>query len=455
MKVLLIGLSHRTAPVEIREQLSFSPTALKSALTHFDKTHHQQAHLEDVTEGVILSTCNRMEVYAAVRDPQRAGRAIIDLLSRACDTPASIFAEHLYIEEDERAIYHLFRVACGLDSMVLGEPQILGQITEAYEASLSQKAAGTVLSGLFRAAIHAGKRARTETRIGVNPASVSSVAAGLASHLLGDLSDRPVALIGAGEMGTTAVRALMLRGVTDVTVVNRTYERAQTLADVWGGKAATFQHLPRILTAMDVIIVATGAPHIILTKEMVEAVLPERAGRPLFLIDIAVPRDIDPDVAQLPGVHLRDIDDLQSQVADNVREREMEIPLVETILHEEASEAIAWLMSLDVVSTITDLRVQIEALRQQELTRLFNKLDLDDRERELIATMSHRLVNKILHKPTLHLKHEAAHGNGAEYASTVRRLFDLETVKQQASEHIEPSVSKNGNHVKELNNARA
>lgn len=455
MKVLLIGLSHKTAPVEIREQLSFSSPSLKAALTHFDATHHQQAHLEAVTEGVILSTCNRMEVYAVVRDSQRAGRAIVDFLSRACDTPAGIFAEHLYIEEDEKAIHHLFRVACGLDSMVLGEPQILGQITDAYEAALSQKAAGTVLSGLFRAAIHAGKRARTETRISVNSASVSSVAAGLAQRLLGDLSGRQVALIGAGEMGATAVRALMQRGVSDVTVVNRTYERAQTLAEMWGGKAATFQHLPGILVKSDVVIVATGAPHIILTKAIVEPAITKRDGRPLFLIDIAVPRDIDPEVTELPSVHLQDIDDLQSQVDDNVRERESEIPLVEAIVGEEIAQAVDWLRSLDVVSTITDLRVQMEALRQSELARLFNKLDLDDRERELIATMSHRLVNKILYKPTLHLKQEAAHGNGATYASTVRKLFDLTPTKQPVQESAAKPVARSNRITSKLPNVRA
>lgn len=455
MKVLLIGLSHKTAPIAIREQLSFSPTSLKSALTHFDTTHHQQAHLETVTEGVILSTCNRMEVYATVRDPIKGSRAIIDLLSRACDTPASIFAEHLYMLEDEQAIRHLFRVACGLDSMVLGEPQILGQITDAYEAALSQKAAGTVLSGLFRAAIHAGKRVRTETRISVNPASVSSVAAGLAHQLLGDLTDRHVALIGAGEMGTVAVRALMQRGVSEVTVVNRTYERAQVLADAWGGKAATFQHLPRILVNADVVIVATGAPHIILTTEMVEQAMIERANRPLFLIDIAVPRDIDPDVRQLSHVFLRDIDDLQSQVDDNVRERASEIPLVEQIMVEEVTQAVEWLMSLDVVSTITDLRSQIEEFRQRELERLFNKLDLDDRERDLIATMSHRLVNKILHNPTLHLKHEAVHGNGAEYASKVRQLFDLKPTRKPMAKPDKPATNApEANTLRELSNAK-
>src|SRR5688572_11862689 len=189
MKVLLIGLSHKTAPIEIRERLNFAPHTLRAILTHFDATHHRLAHLEDVREGVVLSTCNRLEVYALVRDIETAGRGIVDLLSRSCETPAEVFSRHLYILQDEEAICHLFRVAAGLDSMVLGEPQILGQITEAYEAALSQGAAGTVLSAMFRAAIHTGKRARTKTKISINSASISSVAAGLAQRLLGDLSE--------------------------------------------------------------------------------------------------------------------------------------------------------------------------------------------------------------------------------------------------------------------------
>lgn len=433
MKVLLVGLSHKTAPIEIRERLDFSPSALRSFLTHFDGTHHQ-AHLEDVREGVALSTCNRMEVYALVRDAKVASRAIIDLLSRSCATPPDVFARHLYIYHNEAAVEHLFRVACGLDSMVLGEPQILGQITEAYEAALSQGAAGTVLSAMFRAAIHAGKRARTETRIGVNPASISSVAANLAHQLLGDLSERQVLLVGAGEMGAIAVRALQKRGVANITVANRTFKNAEQLAKEWGGKAITFQQLPDALAQTDIVITSTGAPHTILTREHIEPAMFLRPTRPLFIIDIAVPRDVDPDVTEIHNVHLRDIDDLQSQAKENVRERESEVPHVEGIVADEVEQFLDWLASLDVVSTITSLRRRVEQLRQRELERLFNRLELDDRERELIATMSHRLINKILHEPTLRLKQEAAHGNGAAYISAIHHLFALETTKKGKKE---------------------
>lgn len=425
MKLLLIGLSHKTAPVEVRERLAFTPAMLRSALTHFDHTH-PQAHLEDVREGIILSTCNRLEVYTLVRDADTARQAVVAFLSRIFEVNPELFSQHLYVCHDEDAVQHLFRVAAGLDSMVLGEPQILGQITDAYEAALSQGAAGTVLSALFRAAIHAGKRVRTETTIGVNAASVSSVAAGLAAKLLGDLTDRQVLLIGAGEMGATAVKALQRRGVSKVVVVNRTFENAEKLANAWGGRAATFQQLPEALVAADIVITSTGAPHTILNRELLEPAMRIRPNRPLFIIDIAVPRDVAPDVTEIPHVHLRDIDDLQSQAEDNVREREMAIPHVETIVEAETTQFLKWLASLDVVSTITDLRRHIEDVRQRELDWLYHRLDLDERERDLVANMTHRLINKILHEPTLRLKAEAATGNGALYISTMRQLFLLE-----------------------------
>lgn len=427
MKILLIGLSHKTAPVEIREQVTFTSTMLRSALTHFDKTHHHQAHLPDVNEGVILSTCNRLEIYALVRDVSTAQQVIIDFVCRSCDIAPEALIPYLYIYEDAAAVQHLMRVACGLDSMVLGEPQILGQITEAYELALSQNAAGTVLSALFRAAIHTGKRARTETAISVNPASISSVAASLAESLLGDLSERQVLLIGAGEMGAIATRALLRRGVKQIVVANRTFKNAEQLAKAWGGKAITFQQLTENMAHSDIIITSTGAPHTILNKKLLEPAMALRPDRPLFMIDIAVPRDVDPDVTKIANVHLRDIDDLQGQAEDNVRERESEIPRVEAILAGEVEQFLDWLSSLDAVSTITDLRRQIEEIRQIELQRLFNRLDLDEREQELIATMSHRLVNKILHEPTLGLKQQAASGNGAAYVAVVRQLFALDS----------------------------
>lgn len=455
MKLLLMGLSYKTAPVEIREQLDFSAAVLRSVLTHFDSTH-EQAHLPEVTEGLILSTCNRMELYAVVRRSETAVPAIIELLSRACDTSPAAFAEHLYIKEDSEAIDHLFHVACGLDSLVLGEPQILGQVTDAYEAALSQKSAGMVLSRLFRAAIHAGKRARTETRIGMNPASISSVAANLAQRLLGgDLAVKQLMLVGAGEMGQIAAKALVRRGLQRVVVVNRTFETAQTLAHTLGGRALTFPQMAAAVPETDILISATGAPHMVVNKAMLASPMQQRANRPLFIIDIAVPRDVDHDVTDLPNVHLRNIDDLGGQAADNVQERQQEVPLVDAIIAEEVEQILTWLSTLDVVSTITDLRRECEQLRRTELERLFNKLDISERERELVATMSHRLVSKILYKPTVRLKHEAACGDGATYTSTVRDLFELEPSEPAAAANGDrPAKNSSGETVRRETAAR-
>jgi glutamyl-tRNA reductase len=422
MKLLLIGLNHKTAPVEVRESLAFNATTLRSGLTHFD-ANHAHAHLDHVREGVILSTCNRLEVYTLVHDPQIARQAIINFLAESRGISQEKFEPYLYIHHNEEVVEHLMRVASGLDSMVLGEPQILGQITDAYESALAQRAAGTVLSKLFTAAIHTGKRARTETAISVNASSISSVAASLAEKLLGNLSDQNVLLIGAGEMGGIAVRALLKRGARNIVVANRTLEKARELADSWNGRAISFQQMPTALCEADIVITSTGAPHTILDEELLTPVAASRNGRPLFIIDIAVPRDVSPTVNDLPGVYLHDIDDLQSQADQNLRERESEIPRVEAIVAEESGKFVEWITSLGAVATIKDLRTHIEDLRLVELERLFNRVDLNDRERELIATMSHRLINKILHEPTIRLKKETSSGNGAVYTSVVRELF--------------------------------
>ncbi len=425
MKILLIGLSYKTAPIEIRERLAFTPTKLLLALAHFGGIH-RQIHLEDVAEGVILSTCNRLEIYALVRNPQIATEAIINFLGQSCDIAPEAFSKQLYIYQDEEAVRHLMRVASGLDSMVLGEPQILGQVTKAYQTALAQEATGAVLSALFRAAIHAGKRVRTETAISINSASISSVAASLASQLLGDVLQQHVLLIGAGEMGAIAVRSLLKRGISNITVANRTYENAVELAQAWRGKAITFQQIPTALAEADIVITSTSAPHPILNRELLEPAMAPRPDRPLLVIDIAVPRDVDPDVINIPKIYLRDIDDLQGQADENMRGREAEIPQVEMIIAEEVKTFIKWVSSLEATTTIKDLRRQIEQLRQRELTRLFNRIEIDERELNLIATMSHRLVNKILHEPTLNLKKETSNGNGAAYIDPLRQLFSLD-----------------------------
>ncbi|NJN95559.1 MAG: glutamyl-tRNA reductase [Anaerolineales bacterium] len=425
MNIILIGLSYKTAPIEIREKVTFTPVTLRSALTHFDSTH-SQAHLAEVHEGVILSTCNRLEIYAGVSQLEIAAKALAGFLSQSSGMAEELISKYLYLYQNDEAICHLLRVAAGLDSLVLGEPQILGQITQAYEAALAQGAAGTVLSALFRAAIHTGKRVRTETAIGLNPASVSSVAANLAGQLWGDLSSKRVLLIGAGKMGAMAIGALVKRGVSNIVVTNRTYEHALQLAQTWGGRAVSFQQLLTGLGEADIILTSTGAPHPILNRTLLAPVMAVRPEQPLLILDIAVPRDVDPDVVQIPNVCLYDIDDLQGQAEHNLRERQAEVPLAQAIVEAELAQFLNWFSSLDAVSTIAALRRQAEQWREVELDRLFKRMQLNEREQELVATMSHRLVNKILHEPTLCLKKETANGNGATYISAMRQLFALD-----------------------------
>ena len=324
MVIFCVGLSHHAAPVELRERLSYTPSALKAALARFGCDHHSRP--AGLKELVILSTCNRLELYADASTERFD--ALLDFISETRQAPIADFEPYLYRYVEAKAVEHLVRVASGLDSMILGEPQILGQITNAYEEALGHAAAGPILSGLFRAAIHTGKRARTETAIGHNPATISSVAVKLAESSISRLAKAHVLVVGAGEMAELAVKALRARGVTQLAVVNRTHERALRLAEQWGGQALTFEQLGKAMTAADVVITSTGAPHALITLDLVRGVMQQRPERPLVLIDIAVPRDVDPDVRGIANVHCYDIDDLQSHLNGTVTEREREIPRV-------------------------------------------------------------------------------------------------------------------------------
>jgi glutamyl-tRNA reductase len=310
---------------------------------------------------------------------------------------------------------------------VLGEPQILGQVVDAYEASMAHGASRAVLSALFRAAIHAGKRARSETAVGVSAASVSSVAVQLASDVFDGLSECEVLVIGAGEMGELAVRALMERGARGLLVANRTYQRAEQLAQQWNGEAMTFERMGEGLARADIVITATNAPHPILRRREMEAAMQSRQNRPLCIIDIAVPRDVETEVGTLPGVHLHNIDDLQSTVESNLGERHAAVPDVEAIVEEELERFMAWMASLEVVPIIEQLRRRAEEIRLAEVERALNRLgDVSEREREVILSLSRRLVNKLLHQPITSLKQEAADDSGTVYTHIARHLFGLE-----------------------------
>ena len=424
MEIVLVGVSHATAPVCLRERLAINSAHLDDALARVRQTNgHGERALH---EAVILSTCNRLEIYAVASDAAAGQEAVISFLSVFRDLPADDFRGSLYCHDGASAVRHLMRVASGLESMIVGEPQVLGQVTAAYRAALAQRSVGPVLNTLFQRAIRAGKRAHTETNIGQYAVSVPSVAAALAERVTGGLQGKVVLVMGAGEMGELAARTLMTRGATAIIVANRTYDRALMLARQLGGEAMTFERQLEALARADIVITTTDAPHVILTTDKVRAALTGRHDRPLVIVDIAVPRDTDPAVSEIPGVSLYDIDDLQGVASENLEARQREMPRVEAIVDEETRDFLCWFHTLSVVPTIADLRTWAESVKDAELERALRRLGhLGDHDREVVRSLAHGLVNKLLHTPTVQLKQRAIAGDGHLYAGVVRDLFDL------------------------------
>lgn len=421
MHIFCLGLNHTTTTIKLREQLSLNEDAIRSALSRLACGHIPSP----ISELVILSTCNRTELYAA--SSQLAFAELEVFLSTICDVPVDQFRAHCYQFKQLDVADHLFEVAAGLDSLVIGEPQILGQIVRALELSRGQNMAGPVLNRLFQSALHAGKRARTETNISRNPASVSSLAASLAERVVHHIKEAQIVVLGAGEMAELAVEALRKRGANRILVINRTLERAHIIADRWNADVSTFENLDRALESADILISSTGAPHIILSADMVRQAMQARAGRPLFLIDIALPRDIDPDAADIPHVKLFDIDNLHGQLEGALAERMAEVPQVKTILEEELQDFAEYMKSLEMVPIIADIRQQAESIRQELLEKTMRRMpDLTDTERERIEAMTQALVKKILQSPTQRLRAEASCPHAPEYAAVARTLFGLQ-----------------------------
>lgn len=420
MHIVCLGLNHTTAPISLRERMDFGEEAVKAALARLGCGNG----LEHVSELVILSTCNRVELYAIAG--QSAFEDLAAFLAEARGLTVETFQPYLYRLEDAEAVSHLMRVAAGLDSMVVGEPQILGQVTHALELARGQEAAGPLLNRLFQAAIHAGKRAHAETHISRNPASISSLAAGLCERAHPDLKSARVVVLGAGEMAELAVEALRKRGVEKILVINRTLERARSLAERWGAETATFELLQSALAQADILIASTGAPHTLIHPEMVSAAMRERSHRPLVLVDIAVPRNVDIEVGELPHVRLYNIDHLNAHLEKSLAARATEVPRVEAILEEEQAEFMEFLSSLDMLPLIADLRQQAESIRQSELAKTFRRLpDLTEAERARIEAMTQALVKKLLESPTRRLRAEAASPQAPDYAAMTRTLFGL------------------------------
>jgi glutamyl-tRNA reductase len=405
MSVVLVGISHHRAPVELRERAALDPE-------HAGELAHRLAGEE--AEAVCLSTCNRTELYLAAESGDEAERkAEAALLALEEELGPA-----LYRLRDEAAALHLFRVAAGLDSMVPGEGEILGQVRAAHEAG----ATGPILNRLFRDALHAGKKARTETAIGESPASVSSAAAALAEEVFGDLRGRAVLVVGAGETGELAVKSLVARGATIAFVANRTRARAEELTLRFGGTPLGLDEVEANLQHADVVLSSTSAPGWMLTREQVERTLPARRGRPLFLIDLAVPRDLDPAIHELDGCYLYDIDDLEAVVAETLAGRRREGERAETIVAAEADRFREWQASLDVVPAIASLRAHAEEIRAAELERA----KLSGAERRAAESVTSAVLNKLLHLPTIRMKQAAAAADGVIYADAVRHLFGLE-----------------------------
>ncbi len=422
MHIILVGLNHRTAPVEVRERLSFSGQGLLDALG-------QLRQVPELEEAVVLSTCNRTELYAVSPQFHPVANALKGFLdTRGRELGLSGVSEHLYVHHGQEAVSHLFTVVTGLDSMILGETQILGQIKEAYVTSADQGAVGKTLHALFSQALTVGKRAHTETGISHNAVSVPYAAVELARKVFSNLGGRKVLILGAGEMADLTARHLVQAGVSQITVANRTYEKAVAMAQQYAGLGVRWDDMEHWLEQADVVISSTGAPNLVLTREHLTRAMSVRRGRPIFLFDIAVPRDIDPECSRLENVFLYDIDDLEAAVAANLRERKREARRVERIIEEEVARFDSWLKTQDVVPLIRSLRDKADAVRKAELERALARLpELGERERSVIEAMTVTLVNKLLNDPTLRIKEFASASQGELYLEAVTQLFNLES----------------------------
>lgn len=420
MHIISVGLNHTSAPVPLRERLVFDEEQIRAFLSRY----FCELAENPFAELIIISTCNRVELYAV--SDQLAYAELESFLSDARGVPLEEVGPYLYRFKDMQAARHLFEVSAGLDSLVIGEPQILGQITRALELARGQDTAGSTLNRLFQAAIHAGKRARTETAIGRNPASVASLAASVAEKTLGQIKTFSVVVLGAGEMAAWTVEALRKRGVQKIRVVNRTLEHAHALANRWGAESATFESLSDSLREADVLISSTGAPHLVVSAQMVANVMRLRPERPLVLIDIAVPRDIDPEVGNIPHVKLFDIDGLSAQLEDSLVRRMEEVPKVRRILQGELLRFEDYWKSLEILPIITDIHRQAEVIRSAELKKTLRRMPhLTEAERERIGALTEALVKKLLDSPTRRLRAEATSQRAPDYAALARVLFNL------------------------------
>ncbi len=419
MHMLLVGINYKSAPVELRECFSIPEPQLEDALARLRES-------SAIMETVIVSTCNRTEVYAVVTDAAMARKAVYGLLEQVSNLPADAFRAHIYAETGQAVVRHLHRVVCGLDSMVIGETQILGQVRQAFLFAQATGTTGSLLNQLFRRAVTFGKRVQTETGLGQSAVSVSYAAVSLAKKVFDHLSDKTVVVIGAGKMSELTLTHLAAQGVGKILVVNRTFERARHLAAAYGGHAFEMSALPFALKEADIVISSTGSKNYVLSADTTAELMKRRKRKPLFCIDIAVPRDIDPELAKLGNVYLYDIDDLQDVVASNVSHRKQESVRVTAMIEQEVNAFAVWLSEQEVVPLIAELRDKALIIQQGVMQSLEHKLpELDDRQRKMLQKHTMSIVNQLLRDPIASIKEMASEPGGEEALAAFVRIFAL------------------------------
>ncbi|MBW1973276.1 MAG: glutamyl-tRNA reductase [Deltaproteobacteria bacterium] len=424
MDIVLIGISHKTAPVELRERLAFSDKVINNSLNKLKL-------LPGIMESMILSTCNRVELLAVVEEKERGKSSLLDFLSYDRDVLKEEFLSLLYELYGKKAVYHIFKVASSLDSMVIGEPQILGQLKEAYEVATRNGSSGLLLHKLMHRAFFTAKRVRSETKIGNNAVSISYAAVELAKKIFEDLSKRKVLVVGTGEMAELAVKHLISHNIGKIVVTSRSIERAKEFASIFGGNPISFDGLVEQLEEVDIVISSTASPRFIITYNMIKPIMKKRKNRPIFMIDIAVPRDIEPEVNRIANIFLYDIDDLQQIVEDNLKNRESEAKKAEIIIKEEVEKFFKWLENLNVIPTIKSLKEKWEDIRLKELNKTFSKLkDLSEKERASIDAMTKGIINKIFHEPATRLRRAELSANSTLYIEVIRELFGLDDINK-------------------------
>jgi glutamyl-tRNA reductase len=421
--IVLLGVNHKKTPLEIREKMALSGG--------YQEPLEQLRSLEGLKEYYLLSTCNRVEVLFICQDPEQMRREVLDLLF-ACKVSREEVAGCIYVYENQEAVHHLFMVASSLDSMIVGESQILGQLKEAFRHASQQKTAGMILNRLLHKSFSVAKRVRTETRIGASAVSISYAAVELGRKIFGDLEGKRVMLVGAGEMAELAAEHLVGQGIDDVVVANRTLERAMKLASRFKGKAIGLDEVVDQLLDVDILISSTGAQGLVLFKKDIAPLMPRRRNRPLFFIDIAVPRDLDPEINNLENVYLYDIDDLNNVVEMNREQRDKEALKARRIVEEESLKFQRWLKGMEITPTIVDLRAVAESICQAELAKTLPRLNgISNKERKSIERMASSIVGKMLHHPLRYLKTEHTCVNQAERIMQVRTLFQLNEQYEQ------------------------